>query len=179
LVTGMVSSYQTFGEFVTWHPHWHTILLEGGFESHDHFFFIPIGASPIPQELWRRRVIGFFLKQGLLDDSLAESMLGWQHSGFFVEAGTRVYGDAARQSLSQYIVRAPVGLKSSPGIRTRTPCHGKPPRLATGKARSGSLTVSTLSPRSPSTSLPRGSIRCAYTGRIRLGAGGGGRIGQP
>ena len=111
LATGMVSSHQTFGEFATFHPHWHTIVLEGGFDCSDRFFFIPIGASEALQELWRRRVIGFFLKQELLDDSLAESMLGWQHSGFSVEAGTRVYDDAARQSLSQYIVRPPVGLE--------------------------------------------------------------------
>ena len=111
VITGMVSSHQTFGEYATWHPHWHTIVLEGGFDSHDRFFFIPIGASEALQELWRRRVIGLFLKQGLLDAALAESMLGWQHSGFSVEAGTRVYDDDARQSLSQYIVRAPVGLE--------------------------------------------------------------------
>jgi hypothetical protein len=40
---------------------------------------IPIGASDALQELWRRRVIGFFLKQGFLDEALAKSMLGWQH----------------------------------------------------------------------------------------------------
>ncbi len=67
---------QTFGEYATWHPHWHTIVLEGGFDSHDRFFFIPIGASEALQELWRRRVIGFFLKQGILNEALAESMLG-------------------------------------------------------------------------------------------------------
>jgi hypothetical protein len=66
LVAGMVSSHQTFGEFAAFHPHWHTIVLEGGFDSHDRFFFIPIGAGADLQELWRRRVIGFFLKQGLL-----------------------------------------------------------------------------------------------------------------
>lgn len=111
LVTGMVSSHQTFGEYASWHPHWHTIVLEGGFDSRDRFFFIPIGASDGLQELWRRRVIGFLLKQGLLDEALAESMLSWQHSGFSVEAGTRIYDDTARKSLSQYIVRAPVGLE--------------------------------------------------------------------
>jgi hypothetical protein len=49
--TGMVSSHQTFGEFATFHPHWHTIILEGGFNSHDRFFFIPIGAGEGLQEL--------------------------------------------------------------------------------------------------------------------------------
>jgi hypothetical protein len=37
----MVSSHHTFGEFGVWHPHWHTIVLEGGFDRHDTFFFIP------------------------------------------------------------------------------------------------------------------------------------------
>jgi hypothetical protein len=111
LVTGMVSSHQNSGEFATFHPHWHTIVLEGGFDSQDRFFFIPIGASDAFQEIWRRRAIGFFLKQRLLDESSAESMFGWRYSGFSAEAGTRVYDDAARQFLSQYIVPAPVGLE--------------------------------------------------------------------
>ena len=46
-----ISRGQTFGEFATFHPHWHTIVLEGGFDSHDRFFFIPIGASDALQEL--------------------------------------------------------------------------------------------------------------------------------
>ena len=56
-------------------------------------------------------MIGFFKAQGLLDAALAETMLGWRHFGFSVEAGTRIYDDSARQSLSQYIVRAPAGLE--------------------------------------------------------------------
>ena len=43
--TAMVSSHQTFGEFATWHPHWHAIVLEGGFDIQDRFFFIPLGAN--------------------------------------------------------------------------------------------------------------------------------------
>jgi hypothetical protein len=52
----------------------HTIVLEGGIDSHDRIFFIPIGTRATLQELLRRCVIGFFLIQGLLVDSLAESM---------------------------------------------------------------------------------------------------------
>jgi hypothetical protein len=85
LATGMVSSHKAFGEYASLHPHLYTIVLEGGFDSHDRFFFIPIGAGEGLQELWRRRVIGFFLKLGLLDAALAESMIGWLHSGFSVE----------------------------------------------------------------------------------------------
>ncbi len=28
---------------VTWNPHWHTIVLEGGFDCCERFFFIPLG----------------------------------------------------------------------------------------------------------------------------------------
>jgi hypothetical protein len=37
----VISSHQTFGEFGAGHPHWHTSVLEGGFDRHDTFFFIP------------------------------------------------------------------------------------------------------------------------------------------
>jgi len=33
----MVSSRQTFGEFGVWHPHWHSIVLEGDLGRHDRF----------------------------------------------------------------------------------------------------------------------------------------------
>mgnify|MGYP001153990943 CR=1 FL=1 len=38
-------------------------------------------------------------------------MLSWKHSGFSIESGTRIYDNKARESLSQYIVRAPVSLE--------------------------------------------------------------------
>ena len=52
----MVCSHQTFGEFRVWHPHWHTIVLESGFDRHDTFFSIPLGATAALTEIWRRRV---------------------------------------------------------------------------------------------------------------------------
>src|SRR5271157_5969201 len=52
----MVCSHQTFGEFSVWHPHWHSIVMEGGFDRHDRFFFIPLGATDAFSEIWRRSV---------------------------------------------------------------------------------------------------------------------------
>jgi hypothetical protein len=40
-----------------WHPHWHTIVLEGGFDRHDTFFYIPLGATAALIEIWRRRAV--------------------------------------------------------------------------------------------------------------------------
>ncbi|MBN2353700.1 MAG: transposase [Spirochaetales bacterium] len=66
----MVSSLQTFGEYAAWHPHWHTIVLEGGFDRYDRFVFIPIGASEELVELWRARVVEFFAARKLINAAL-------------------------------------------------------------------------------------------------------------
>ena len=107
----MVSSHQTFGEFGVWHPHWHTIVLEGGFDRHNTFFFIPLGATVALTEIWRRRVIALFLDKGLLNPDFARKILAWQHSGFSIESGTRILDQSTREALCQYIVSAPLSLQ--------------------------------------------------------------------
>jgi len=65
----MVSSHQTFGEFAAWHPHWHAIVLEGGFDSHDRFFFFPLGANEALSEIWRLSG-GKVAEEWYIDDDL-------------------------------------------------------------------------------------------------------------
>jgi|GEM_PF-5755547 len=101
---------QTIGESTSWQLPWHSLVLEGGFEDYERSYFIQIGASNALQELWRKHASRFFLERGFLDEFLAVSMLGWQHSGFSEEESNWVYDDAALKSLSQYIVRVPIGL---------------------------------------------------------------------
>jgi hypothetical protein len=109
--TAMVSSHQTFGEFASWHPHWHSIVLEGGFDRQDRFFFIPIGAGAELCEAWRRKVVALFLDRGLLSTEFARTLLSWRHSGFSIDSGTRIYDTQARQGLCQYILRAPLAMQ--------------------------------------------------------------------
>jgi len=40
--TGLVLSYQTSGDFARWNPHFHGLLLEGGFNEEGRFVYIPI-----------------------------------------------------------------------------------------------------------------------------------------
>jgi hypothetical protein len=94
-----------------WHPHWHSIVLEGGFDRHDRFSFIPLGASEALSEIWRRRVVALFLQKGLLNPDFARKLLGWEHSGFSIESGTRIWDQDSREALCQYIVRAPLSLQ--------------------------------------------------------------------
>jgi hypothetical protein len=85
ITTGMVSSLQTFGEYTSWNPHWHTIVLEGGFDRYDKFFFIPLGASEELVQLWRVRVVEFVTRRKLINTEFAKSIRGWKHSGFSID----------------------------------------------------------------------------------------------
>jgi hypothetical protein len=83
--TTMVSSHQSFGEFASWNPHWHMIVLEGGFDRHDRFFFIPIGAGEALCEVWRRT-----------DKEFARTLLSWRHSGFSIDARPACHAEAGQ-----------------------------------------------------------------------------------
>jgi len=87
------------------------IVLEGGFDRNDTFFFIPLGATAALTEIWRCRVIALFLEKGLLNPDFARKILAWQHAGFSIESGTRVLDQPTREALSQYLVRAPLSLR--------------------------------------------------------------------
>jgi hypothetical protein len=85
-----------------WHPDWHTIVLEGGFDRRDRFFFIPLGATAALTEIWHRRVVALFLQKGLLNHDFARKLLGWEHSGFSIESGTRILDQPTREAPCQY-----------------------------------------------------------------------------
>jgi hypothetical protein len=61
----------------------------------------------------RQRIIGLFLKLGLITEQFAETLLRWRHSGFSVDNSVRQDGrdHTARQALAQYIARAPLSLQ--------------------------------------------------------------------
>jgi len=41
----MVVSYQSFGEFARFYPHWHILVLEGAFTRFDRFVYLPLGTN--------------------------------------------------------------------------------------------------------------------------------------
>ena len=82
-----------------------------GFDRHDTFFFIPLGATAALIEIWRRSVVALFLEKGLLNPDFARKILAWQHAGFSIESGTRILEQPTREALCQYLVRAPLSLR--------------------------------------------------------------------
>ena len=72
-LAGRVLAYQSSGEFLREDPHYHCIVLEGGFDERGEFVHIPLGDSRRRSEHFRRVVI---------NAHLATSLINWKHSGF-------------------------------------------------------------------------------------------------
>jgi hypothetical protein len=113
ITTAAVVAYQPFGDSLRFNPHFHALVLEGGFDSSGQFFYLPIHDTVSLSECLRRRTIGLFLKLGLITQQFAETLLRWKHSGFSVDNSVRLDGGdhKARQALAQYIARAPLSLQ--------------------------------------------------------------------
>jgi hypothetical protein len=109
--TGMVIAHQTFGDMLRWNPHFHCLVLEGGFDDEGNFVYIPFSSLQKMTEYFRRRVICLFLKNDMINEDFARNLLSWKISGFSIDNSVQILTDKARINLSEYIARAPVSLK--------------------------------------------------------------------
>jgi len=110
LMTGIVIAHQTFGDMLRWNPHFHAIVLEGGFDDEGTFYYIPFNGLDSMIEVFRRRVIGMLMDRGLLKADLAENLLSWRHSGFSIDNSVRIFDDQTRENLAEYMARPPLSL---------------------------------------------------------------------
>jgi hypothetical protein len=86
LLTGMVIAHQSFGDQLRWNPHFHAIVLEGGFDDEGTFVYIPFSRLQSMVEVFRHRVIKLLVQRELLNDDFARNLLSWKHSGFSQDA---------------------------------------------------------------------------------------------
>jgi hypothetical protein len=105
LLCACVVSYQSFGEFARFHPHWHVLVLEGGFTRYDRFVYLPLGADKGMLKVWQTAILLLFLRNKLIDQDRVNMLKSWKHSGFSIESETRLISKADRQALGQYVVR--------------------------------------------------------------------------
>ena len=94
-----------------WNPHFHCLVLEGGFDDAGNFVYIPFSDLRKMTEYFRRKVIGLFLKDEMISEDFARNLLSWRNSGFSIDNSVQILTDKARVNLSEYISRAPVSLK--------------------------------------------------------------------
>jgi hypothetical protein len=104
-------SYQSFGEFARFHPHWHVLVLEGGFTERDRFVYLPLTADEGLLKVWREAMLAMFLKKSFIDQAKVTMIRSWGNSGFSVESETRLFTKADREALGQYVVRGAVCLE--------------------------------------------------------------------
>jgi len=109
--TGMVIAHQTFGDILKWNPHFHAILLEGGFDKEGSFVYLPFSGLEKRDEYFRRSVVRFFTERKLISVHFARNLLSWKHSGFSIDNSVRILDESSREKLAQYIARPPISLK--------------------------------------------------------------------
>jgi len=109
--TGMVIAHQTFGDILRFNPHFHAILLEGGFDEDGSFVYLPFSGLEKMTEYFRHSVLRFFTEKKLLTEQFAQNLLSWKHSGFSIDNSVRILDESSRDNLAQYIARPPISLE--------------------------------------------------------------------
>jgi hypothetical protein len=106
LLSGMVVAHQTFGDTLRWNPHFHAIVLEGGFDNEGTFFYIPFAGLQPMVEVFRRRVIKLLVERELLNAEFESHRLYRRHkflrglcSGIECEVFTRGSGTSCQNGI--------------------------------------------------------------------------------
>ncbi len=109
---GFVLAYQSSGDFCRFHPHWHGVFVESGFDGQGRFHHVPFGHFTRVAQAFRRRVLALFLQRGLIERERAEGMLCWKNCGFSVDGSIvlRATDAAAMERLAQDMARPPISL---------------------------------------------------------------------
>jgi len=61
-----VFAFQSYGDFIRYNPHYHSLILEGGFDDTGNFIFIPIADTAAMTECFRMLVVQFFVDNDLI-----------------------------------------------------------------------------------------------------------------
>jgi hypothetical protein len=94
LPAAAVVAYQPFGDSLRFNPHFHALILEGGFDSSGQFYYLPIHDTARLSECLRRHTIGLFLKLGLISEN--SSLLPSCAGGIPAFPWTTPYASASR-----------------------------------------------------------------------------------
>jgi len=108
-----VIAYQSFGDMNRASPHYHGIIVEGGFDENSNFVYLPVSDTKNMTELFRRLVIKFFKDRKLTNDKFGRNLLAWKNSGFSIDNSIKISAndDKVKEAVAQYISRPPVSLK--------------------------------------------------------------------
>ena len=115
---GAVAFIHRFGSSLNEHVHFHVCVVDGVFEATESGITfhlansIDADAAAQAQATLRRRILRAFVGRGLLESFEAKEMLGYQHSGFSVDAGVCIeaHDRAGLERLLRYCARPPFSM---------------------------------------------------------------------
>ena len=107
-VPGAAIAIQTFGDFLGFNFHTHVLISDGCFYGNGTFKVAPKFHLKGLEALFQHTVLKMLLNKGKITKELISLLLSWNHSGFNVFCGKRIYpGDeTAMENLARYIIRA-------------------------------------------------------------------------
>ena len=129
---GAIAFIHRFGSSLNGHVHFHVCAVDGVFEEVPGQGDANADAQPLPpgivyhpasaideaavaqmQTDLRRRILRAFVGRGLIEKADAKEMLGYQHSGFSVDADVLIEADdrAALERLLRYCARPPFAME--------------------------------------------------------------------
>ena len=105
---GVVVAMQTFGDFLTYHPHLHILISDGCFRGENEFTRAPAFDWDKLEELFKKKIFRLLLNEGRITEELIEKLENWQHSGFHVFCGEPIEpgNESSMENLARYIIRA-------------------------------------------------------------------------
>jgi len=114
---GAVSFIQRFGSFLNEHLHYHSVVTDGVFSENNDGGIDFFEATDLTPEIieglcdkLRRRILRYFVRHDLLEESAADDMLAWEHGGFSLDASIRIesWDRLALERLIRYCARPPI-----------------------------------------------------------------------
>ncbi len=112
--TGMVAVIANSGDLLNQHPHIHALAPRGGWDSDGTWVPVAYLDQNLCERLFRKKVLDFLLKDGLLSEERARILLSWNHnSGFSIDDSVRVEPEdsQALERLARYMLRPPLSLE--------------------------------------------------------------------
>ncbi len=107
-IPGIALAIQSFGDYIRWNPHVHSLVADGLFTESGYFYVMPrVDLQPLA-ELFRASVLKMLQKEERIDDAFIKMIMAWRHnSGFSIHNEVRIQpGDSTGiENLTQYIIR--------------------------------------------------------------------------
>ena len=111
--TGVIVSYQSFGDLMRLNPHFHCTVLEGGIDEAGSFHHVLIKNTTKLTEVFRRRVIELFVYRVYSTEGSSQRFSPSNIPDFRSTTSVPIPTSSrkVRVNLSQYIIRNPISLQ--------------------------------------------------------------------